>query len=209
VGRDVPIERGGWETISNLRSGVNSLAPEWRWEVARDHHGTNHIHESTIHALCDAVGGAGVGRGLFVGNATFFKKWCDCFESFSRIFASFVCSEVNQGSTRLILDQGEPFVKNCKDSCGRFAWDNVDPNVSGGFVDENDEVETMTEGFRRDWTNVGEYSEELARRARMWVPWKRFGCLFSHYTNVTLTEVVSDSQESHAFGRGVGETLMH
>jgi len=47
--------------ISNFGGSVNSLAPEWRWEVARDHHGANHIHECTLH---EAVGGAGVGRCL-------------------------------------------------------------------------------------------------------------------------------------------------
>jgi hypothetical protein len=140
VGRNVSIERGGWKTISNLGSGVNSLAPEWRWEVARDHHGTNHIHECTIHSLRDAVGGAGVcGRG-FMCNATFFKKCCHRFESLTGVFPTFVCAEVNKGGTRLILDKGEPFSKYRKNSCGRLARDNVYPNVSGGFIDEGDEV---------------------------------------------------------------------
>src|ERR1700724_4000547 len=43
----------------------------------------------------------------------------------------------------------------------------------------------------------------------MWVSWKRFGGLFSHYADVTFAEVVNESHESHAFGRGVSETLMH
>src|ERR1700731_4936224 len=116
MGRDVPIKRGGRKTVSNFSGGVNSLAPEWRWEVARDHHSTNHVHERTIYALRDAVGGAGVGGGLFVCNAAFFEKGCDCFESFPGVLAAFVCTEVNQGHTRLILDEGEPRAENCKNS---------------------------------------------------------------------------------------------
>src|SRR5271163_3324632 len=97
----------------------------------------------------------------------------------------------------------------CKDSCRGFAWDDVYPNVSGGFVDECNEIETMPEGFWGDRADVREYSEEFSCRAWVWILRKRFGCLFSHDTNVTLTEVVGDSKKSHPFGRGVGETLMH
>ena len=139
-------------------------------------------------------------------NAAFFKEGCDCFECFPSVLASFVCSEVNQSVTRLILNEREPLAEDSKNSCRGFAWDDVDPDISGGFVDENDEVETMTEGFWRDMTNVGEYSEELARRARMWVLREGFGCLFSHYANLTLTQIVGDTDKSHASRRGVCET---
>ena len=144
-----------------------------------------------------------------MSDAVLFKKWCDRFESFPGVLAAFICTEVNKGFTRLILDKGEPRTENCKNSCGGFAWDNVDPNISGGFIDEGDEVETVTEGFWRDRTNVGEYSEKFSCRPRVWILRKRFGCLFSHYTNMAFTKVIRESHESHAFGRGVGETLMH
>ena len=116
MGGDVPIERRGWKTISNFGCGVNSLTPEWRWEVARDHHGTDHIHECSIHTFGDAVGGAGICGGLFVRDAVLFKECGDSFECFPTVFASFIRPKVNQGSTRLILHEGEPFSEDSKDS---------------------------------------------------------------------------------------------
>src|SRR5271163_4804972 len=68
---------------------------------------------------------------------------------------------------------------------------------------------TVTKGFWRNGTNVGEYSEEFTCRARMWVTRKWFGCLFSHYANLTLTQIVGATDKSHASCRGVCGTSMH
>jgi hypothetical protein len=84
--------------------------------VARNHHGTNHVHESTIHAFGDAVRGVGIYRGLLVGNPVFFEEGRDSFESFPCVLASFVCAEVNEGGIGLVLDEGDPFLKDSKNS---------------------------------------------------------------------------------------------
>ena len=106
--RDVHFERCSREMISDLGSSVNSLTPERCREVAGNHHSAHHVHEGPIDVLVDSVRGAGVRGCLFMGYAEFFEECNDGFYRFSEVLATLVGPEVNQSSTRLVLDQWEP-----------------------------------------------------------------------------------------------------
>ena len=93
---------------------MNSLTPEWCWEVAHNHYddGAHHAHEGPIDALGDSIRGARVCRCLFTCNAEFFEECSDGFQRFSEILATLIGPEVNQSGARLVLDQLKPVLED-------------------------------------------------------------------------------------------------
>ena len=88
-------------------------------------------------------------------DAAFSEKRGNGLDRFAFVFAAFVSPEVDELVARLAFDERNPVLENLEDRGGRFVGDDIDPSITGGFVDEDEEVQAMSEGFRRDWANIG------------------------------------------------------
>jgi hypothetical protein len=81
-------------------------------------------------------------------NAVFSEERGDRLERLFFIFTTLISSEIHQLFAGLALDKREPVLEGLKNSRGSFVGDNVNPSISGSFIDD-DEIHTNCELVNR------------------------------------------------------------
>lgn len=95
-------------------------------------------------------------------DSVFPEEGGDGAELFSEIFAAFIGAEVNQGGLGLVLRKREPRFENLEDGRGGSIGYNVYPGISSRFINEGNEVLTVSKSFGRDRAYVGIDVEQLS-----------------------------------------------
>lgn len=141
-------------------------------------------------------------------DTTFYEKGGNRFDNFACIFASFVGPEVDKLGTCLALDEKKPSFENLKDSRGCLVGNDVNPDISGGLIDEDDEANSMAECFGCDWADVRLDTEEFDFGS-LHDGGERFASLLSHNAFVAFARREIVAKKTHPFRRSMAETLMH
>lgn len=80
--------------------------------------------------------------------------------------------------------------KNLEDCRRGLVGDYVYPDIACEFVDEDNEVQTVAEGFWRDVAEVGINALELPFDSRVCVCREWLQGLFRHYANLAIARLV-------------------
>ena len=117
----------------------------------------------------------------------------------AKIFLALIGTETLDGEASLVFDERLPCLEDLKDSFGRFVGNGVGPTIAGEVVGESNEVASIADGGRCNWSaNIGVNEFERPSRAIL-VGEERLASLFAKEAEVAFFWCVFDADSAGSF----------